>query len=64
MATKIPEGPWTVERLGEELYVKLALEYGCFDPRRETFRPALDLTAPYNDQGQAPSQPAAKATKE
>jgi hypothetical protein len=52
-----------VEQLGEELYIKLALEYGCFDPRRDPARPALDLTTPFNDQGQ-PSQPAAKATKE
>lgn len=56
MATKIPEGPWTEEVLGTELYEALAIENGCFTPTKD-FRPPLDLTQAYN------AQQAVKATK-
>lgn len=63
MPTPIPQGPWTEESLGTELYTTLAIEHGVFDPRTDrTFRPALDLTAAYNEQqGQAKAKP--KATE-
>lgn len=43
----VPPPPWTVEALGEETYIRLAVAYGCFDPRCEphSYRPSLDLTA-------------------
>lgn len=49
---KIPAGPWTVEKLGEDEYRRLANEYGCFNPSMEaaSYRPPLDLTAAYNAQ--------------
>jgi len=50
MATQIPAPPWTAEALGEELYITLAKENGCYDP---TARPDLDLTTPYNQQQEA-----------
>lgn len=49
MATPIPAGPWTEERLGTELYEKLAREYGCLIPSAD-FRPALGLMEIYNQQ--------------
>lgn len=56
--TTVPPGPWTVEKLGEELYCQLARDYGVFDPSRElaTYRPPLDLTTFY--------QPAEEAEEE
>lgn len=62
-AKKIPEGPWTVEALGEDEYKRLANEYGCFNPSLEppTFRPPLDLTAAY--QAQQTKQPASAGTQ-
>lgn len=61
MATKIPEGPWTEERLGKELYETLAVEYGCCTPDAG-FRPGLDLTDPYNEQQAKATKPAKAAT--
>ena len=57
--TQIPAGPWTVETLGDELYKKLGVEHGILDPALvgPGYRPALDLTEPYN------AQEAAKAKK-
>lgn len=49
MKTVIPEGPWTVEKLGWDLYVKLANEHNVLIPSKD-FHPALDLTAEYNEQ--------------
>lgn len=49
MATPIPAGPWTEEKLGTELYEKLAREYGCLIPSAD-FRPALGLMEIYNQQ--------------
>ena len=48
----IPAGPWTVETLGDELYKKLGVEHGILDPALvgPGYRPALDLTEPYNAQ--------------
>lgn len=60
MKTPIPEGPWTVEVLGWELYEKLAVENGCLKPTKE-FCPALDLTEVYNQQA-APAK-ASKSAK-
>lgn len=62
---KIPEGPWTVEKLGEDQYCELARAFGCFDPAQEAaeFRPPLDLTAQYREQ-QAKATKPAKAEKE
>lgn len=57
MATKIPPPPWTVAALGEDLYITLAKEHGCYDP---TGRPDLDLTTPYNEQQAATSAKPAK----
>jgi hypothetical protein len=67
MATKIPAPPWTVEHLGEELYCKLATEYGCFNPAMEatTYRPPLDLVALYAAQNATqPAKPAQADKKE
>lgn len=49
MATPIiPQGPWTVEALGDKQYQELSVAYGCgFD---SSFRPALDLTKAYAEQ--------------
>ena len=45
----IPEGPWTIERLGEKKYFELAIAFGVTDGSKN-FTPALDLTEPYNEQ--------------
>lgn len=40
---KLPGHPWTVEKLGEETYCKLARVSGAFNPDLDpNFRPALD----------------------
>lgn len=44
----IPAGPWTVENLGLEKYDELSHAYGCGID--SSFRPALDLTAPFEAQ--------------
>lgn len=62
--TTIPAPPWTAEALGEELYVTLAKENGCYDP---SSRPDLDLTTPYKQQqeaAKASAKPARGAEKE
>lgn len=61
--TEIPEGPWTVEKLGRELYTKLAIENGCLTPTPD-FSPALDLTDARNAQQAAKAPKPAKADKE
>lgn len=60
MKTVIPEGPWTVENLGWDLYEKLAIENGCLKPTSE-FHPALDLTDAYNAQSAKPASKAKSA---
>jgi len=42
----LPPLPWTWEKLGEELYCKLATELGYFNPKAERpdYRPSLDPT--------------------
>lgn len=61
MATEIPKGPWTEEKLGTELYEKLAVECGCLAPTKD-FRPSLDLTAAYNQQQAKAIKPAKAPT--
>jgi hypothetical protein len=41
---KFPNGPWTVENLGEEKYCEVAKTLGFFDPKGESadYRPSLD----------------------
>ena len=60
---KLPLPPWTHEKLGEELYCKLAQELGFFDPRTEraNYRPSLDPTSFLDE---IRRQYAAKSTKE
>lgn len=42
----LPEAPWTVEKLGAELYGKIARVSGAFNPDLDqSFRPALDPRA-------------------
>ena len=45
---QLPSLPWTHEALGEELYCKLAVELGYYNPKAEKkdYRPTLDPT-PY-----------------
>ena len=60
---QLPLPPWTHKNLGEELYCKLAVELGYFNPKveRAEYRPDLDPT-PYLDQIRA--QHAPKKTKQ
>lgn len=62
MAAKIPEGPWTEEKLGKELYETLAAENGC--GVSVGYRPALDLTAAYSEQQAKATKPAKPEPKE
>ena len=62
MATKIPEGQWTEEKLGKELYETLAAEHSC--GVSVGFRPALDLTTAYNEQQAKATKPAKAEPKE
>ena len=43
---QLPPLPWTHEALGEELYCKLAVELGYYNPKaeRRDYRPALDAS--------------------
>jgi len=44
--TCLPDHPWTVEKLGEETYCKLARVSGAFNPALDLkFRPSLDPRA-------------------
>ncbi len=45
LEAKFHGGPFTEKALGEELYRRLAVETGAFDPKSHPgYRPALDLT--------------------
>ena len=57
----LPPLPWTHEALGEELYCKLAVELGYYNPKAEKkdYRPALVAT-PYAHLIGKGTKPAAK----